>query len=78
MDESKVFELIGRKQVELDNSRAAFEILGVEYNNLLLTLSRVASGEITFDRVSVNLEARSWAVTPAAPLPETTQTPEPQ
>lgn len=49
--------IIGRKQVEL-------ETLHLEYNRLLAVLGQVASGEVERERVSVDLDARTWTVAP--------------
>ena len=62
MTEIEMYAMYGRKQAELD-------ALNEQYNLLLGIFSKVASGEITLDRVSVDLGARSWSVTPAAPEP---------
>ena len=65
MDEmTEILAHIGRKQIELENSRIAFASLTQEYSNLLLVLSNVLDGNIPAERVSVNLEARSWAISP--------------
>lgn len=49
-------EIVGRKQVELEN-------LNVEYNNLLVVLHKVVNGELDSENVTVDLEKRSWAIT---------------
>ena len=61
---TEILAHIGRKQIELENSRIAFASLTQEYSNLLLVLSNVLDGNIPAARVSVNLEARSWAIAP--------------
>lgn len=63
-ENTEILAHIGRKQIELENSRAAFASLNQEYTNLLVTLSNVLSGEIPAERVSVNLEARAWKIEP--------------
>jgi len=70
MNETEILAHIGKKQIELENATTAFNEQLVQYRNLLLTLSRVLSGEVTPDRVSVNLETQSWEVTPVAQEPE--------
>lgn len=62
MTEQEHFEAIGRKQMELDR-------LNIEYSKLLIVLSQVVSGEVTIDRVTVDLPTRSWSVIQAAPIP---------
>lgn len=52
-----LYETIGRKQADL-------EALNTEYDKLLGVLSQVISGEIEAERVCVDLQARSWNVTP--------------
>lgn len=52
----ELYAVIGRKQSELD-------ALNVEYDSLLAVLSAVADGSIATARVSVDLKARSWAIT---------------
>ena len=52
-----LYEIIGRKQADL-------EALNTEYDKLLGVLSQVISGEIEAQRVSVDLQARSWSVNP--------------
>ena len=64
IEDAEIFAHIGRKQIELENSRIAFASLTQEYSNLLLVLSNVLDGKIPAERVSVNLEARSWAIAP--------------
>ncbi len=61
LDETTMFAIYGRKQVELDN-------LNEQYDKLLSVLAKVVVGEINIAQVAVDLTARSWAVTaPAAP-----------
>ena len=55
MTEIEMFAAIGRKQTELDN-------LHVEYNRLLSVLGSIAAGDVSADRVRVDLVARTWAV----------------
>ena len=55
MDE--LHAIIGRKQVELDN-------LKVEYGRLLGILYQVSTGEISTDRIGVDLQRLSWSVGP--------------
>lgn len=61
LNELEMFALYGRKQAELDS-------LNENYDHLLTVLSQVASGVITPQRVSVDLVARTWAI--SAPPPE--------
>ncbi len=56
--EGKLFELLGRKQAQLEDQDAA-------YSQLLTLLAGVVSGEIATDRVLVNLTDRTWQL--AAP-----------
>ena len=59
-----VYEMLGRKTAD-------FEALNAQYDQLLLLLSRVLSGEICPERVSVDLANRSWACVAAeVPVPE--------
>jgi len=63
MNETEMYAAIGRKQTELDR-------LNENYDQLLFILAQVASGQITVDRVSVDVGARTWAVAaPAAEAP---------
>jgi len=55
MNENEMYALVGRKQTEFDN-------LNIEYNRLLSVLHEVALGQIQPSRLSVDLQARSWAV----------------
>ena len=55
MNETEMFAAIGRKQHELD-------VLNSEYDRLLALLGQVISGETMADRVSVDLQHRSWAI----------------
>lgn len=68
MNEQEIYAYIGKKQVELDIAKTALSDNDKQYSNLLLTLSRVASGELAPDRVTVNMTAKSWAVNPGAPV----------
>lgn len=55
--EDTLFASIGRKQTQI-------EIDHTEYNNLLLVLSRVVSGDIPKEDVIVDLNNRSWKIEP--------------
>lgn len=55
LTEGTLFESIGRKQTQI-------ELDAGEYNNLLLVLSKVVSGEIPKEDVVVDLQARSWKI----------------
>lgn len=55
MNETEMFSAIGKKQVELDN-------LNAEYDRLLAVLAQVALTQISIDRVTVDLAARTWTV----------------
>jgi len=57
MNEAALFESLGRKQAQLEAQDAA-------YTDLLRILARVQSGDITPDRLSVDLAARRWTVAP--------------
>lgn len=66
MEESAIYENLGRKQTELDN-------LTAEYARLLGVLACVVSGEIAHDRVTVDYPAQTWSVAAVAveePTPE--------
>lgn len=65
-ENTEILAHIGRKQIELENSRIAFLALDREYTHLLSLLSGVLSGEIERDQVSIDLAARSWKVEPKA------------
>ena len=60
MNETEMFASIGRKQVELDT-------LNANYDQLLAVLAQVASGQVIPARVSVDLQARTWAVAAVEP-----------
>lgn len=60
MNELEMFASIGRKQTELDS-------LNANYDQLLAVLAKVASGEVIPTRVSVDLQARTWAVAGVEP-----------
>ena len=62
MDEKELLASVGRKTLE-------FEKLNIEYETLLLLLSKVLSGEIRPDEVTVDLAARRWTYT-ANPVPQ--------
>ena len=49
----KLYEVLGRKQVQLEAQDAA-------YANLLALLSRVVSGEVDRSRLLVNMTDRTW------------------
>ncbi len=55
LSESEMYESIGRKQTELDR-------LNAEYDRLLSIAAQIASGEISQDRVRIDLAARAWTV----------------
>lgn len=55
LTEESLFASIGRKQTQI-------ELDVGEYNNLLLVLSKVVSGEIPKEDVVVDLQTRSWKV----------------
>ena len=55
--EESLFASIGRKQTQI-------EIDVGEYNNLLLVLSKVVSGDIPKEDVIVDLKDRSWKIEP--------------
>lgn len=50
-------ELLGRKTEQYEN-------LLIEYRRLLEMFAEVAAGRIAGDRVTVNVEAMTWAVGP--------------
>lgn len=54
MDADKYAAALGRKALELEQ-------LNANYDELLMLLGRVASGEIKPENVRVDLKARSWA-----------------
>jgi hypothetical protein len=62
--ETEIFAHIGKKQIELDNTREAFAQINTEYDRLLELLSKVVSGEIPSEQVAVDLAGRRWAHTP--------------
>lgn len=57
MTESELYESLGRKQAELDT-------LNLEYSRLLDLLRLVVIGEITHDRVTVEMDGRKWTLAP--------------
>lgn len=57
MAEMTTHELLGRKTEQHEN-------LLIEYRRLLEIVKQVAAGEIAGDRVSVNVDAMTWAVGP--------------
>lgn len=57
MDDRQLYELLGRKQAELE------ELHG-EYDRLLAVLADVVSGDIAPARVCVDRQARRWEVLP--------------
>ena len=61
--EEQALAALGRKQLELEQ-------LNRNYDQLLALLGNVAAGEIDPSRVTVNREARTWAVTEAVLRPE--------
>lgn len=63
MSESQFFELLGRKQAQL-------ETLDAEYTQLLLLLDKVLKGEIAADQVKVDMEIRRWVITPKVVIEE--------
>lgn len=56
MNESKLYETLGRKQAQLEAQDAA-------YNALLNLLASVVIGEIDRSRIMVNLTDRNWIAT---------------
>ena len=60
MNESKLYEALGRKQAQLEAQDAA-------YTDLITILANVVNGSIHPDRVAVNLNDRTWFVTPTNP-----------
>lgn len=65
MDADTYAAALGRKALELEQ-------LNANYDELLMLLGRVASGEIKPENVRVDLKARSWAFDiPAPPAAET-------
>jgi hypothetical protein len=58
MTEAQLYEKVGRQQVLIESQDAA-------YTALIRLLAQVVSGEVARDRVTVNLAARTWAITPA-------------
>jgi hypothetical protein len=52
-----MFETLGRKQAQIEAQDAA-------YNAVLSVLDMVVKGEVTIDRVKVDMATRSWAVAP--------------
>jgi hypothetical protein len=67
MTEAQLYERVGRQQVLIENQDAA-------YTALLRLLAQVVKGEVTRDRVMVNLTARAWTVAPDGFRPETPAT----
>ncbi len=61
MSEARAYELLGRKQAELDN-------LNVEYNRLLTLLQSISAGEAKPAEISVDVAGRSWSYT-KVPIP---------
>lgn len=57
MDESKLYETLGRKQAQLEAQDAA-------YTDLLSLLAGVVGGTIDRARVLVNLTGRTWQLAP--------------
>ncbi len=57
--EAKLYEMLGRKQAEIEQLRS-------DYRLLLDWFGKVASGEVSGDRVRINHDTQSWSV---APLP---------
>ena len=55
--EESLFASIGRKQTQIELDMG-------EYNNLLLVLSKVVSGDIPKEDVIVDLKGRSWKIEP--------------
>lgn len=55
LTEDSLFASIGRKQTQI-------ELDAIEYNNLLLVLSKVVSGEVPKEDVMVDLKNRSWKI----------------
>lgn len=67
LTEEVLFASIGRKQTQI-------ELDHVEYNNLLVLLSRVVSGQIAKESVVVDLDGRAWKVVPVVePIEITTE-----
>ena len=62
---SNLYETLGRKQEQLEAQDAA-------YTQIINLLAGVVSGEISADRVKVNLESRTWELAPA----ESTEVPQ--
>lgn len=62
MDETTMYAIYGRKQVELDN-------LTEQYDRLLTLLSGVVSGTIDPKLVTVDLAERRWVVVAVAADP---------
>lgn len=61
MMSDELYAALGRKQL-------AFESLNAEYDRLLVLLSSVVTGIVPRETVTVDLERRSWALTPATPV----------
>lgn len=57
MNESQLYELIGRKQAVIEQQDAA-------YTHLLNVLAAVEAGAIDPSRLRVDLNARQWKVAP--------------
>lgn len=55
LTEAMLFESIGRKQTQI-------ELDAGQYNNLLLVLSKVVSGEIPKEDVIIDLRTGSWKI----------------
>lgn len=55
LTEEALFASIGRKQTQI-------ELDAGEYNNLLLLLSKVISGDVPKEDVVVDLKTRSWKI----------------
>ncbi len=53
MDETKLYEAMGRKQATIEAQDAA-------YGKLLELLAMVVSGAVELNRIAVNLTDRSW------------------
>lgn len=60
MNEAQLYELLGRKQADL-------EALHREYDRVLALLSHVLSGDVHGSRVRVDLAGRRWEIVGTCP-----------
>jgi len=65
-ENDKIFAHIGKKQIELEATKAAFDQNNIEYDRLLTLLNQVVTGVTPVHEVTVDLAARRWTHTPMA------------